>query len=74
MPCFYYYSFCRTDKIRNNLSDAIIKYDAYGLIGQGFVQNNGRVVVNNIIVGPGGIAGMETVWEGNKLITITLFK
>lgn len=31
--------------------------------------NSGRTKINSLIAGPGGFRGVESVWEGNKLIT-----
>lgn len=40
----------------------------------GYMQDNGRFVIETLLVGPNGIAKMQTVWDGFKLITIELFK
>ena len=48
--------------------------DAYSNLSSGSTQENGRVVVNTLLSGPNGHACMQTVWEGNKLITINIFK
>jgi len=37
------------------------------------IQDNGRVVRESLLSGPGGVLKMETVWEGTRLITINLF-
>jgi hypothetical protein len=37
------------------------------------IQENGRVVRDGLLVGPRGVLKTETVWDGNRLITGTLF-
>lgn len=36
-------------------------------------QENGRVVRESLISGPNGVIKAESVWDGLKLITATLF-
>jgi len=36
-------------------------------------QANGRVVRESFLMGPNGSVKLETVWEGNKLITGQIF-
>jgi RHS repeat-associated protein len=37
------------------------------------VQDNGRVVRESLLSGPGGNLKMESIWEGDRLITMNLF-
>ncbi|WP_368294546.1 hypothetical protein [Dehalobacter sp. TBBPA1] len=37
------------------------------------VQQNGRVVRESLIAGPNGFVKAESIWDGSKLITVTLF-
>ncbi|MFA9464179.1 MAG: RHS repeat-associated core domain-containing protein [Velocimicrobium sp.] len=37
------------------------------------VQENGRVVRESLLSGPNGLVKVESIWEGAKLITVTLF-
>ena len=37
------------------------------------VQANGRVVRDSLLMGPIGGAKLQTVWDGNKLITVNIF-
>jgi hypothetical protein len=37
------------------------------------VQPDGRAVRESLLSGPTGIVKMETIWDGNKLITIKVF-
>jgi hypothetical protein len=37
------------------------------------IQDNGRVVRESLLTGPGGVLKMETVWEGSRLITVYFF-
>ena len=39
----------------------------------GMLQSNGRCFRESLLIGPNGILKVESVWEKNKLITITLF-
>ena len=36
------------------------------------VQDNGRIVRESLLAGPNGLVKVESVWEGVKLITVTL--
>jgi hypothetical protein len=36
-------------------------------------QENGRVVRESLLSGPNGVIKVESVWDGPKLITATLF-
>ncbi|WP_196602046.1 hypothetical protein [Pectinatus frisingensis] len=36
-------------------------------------QENGRVVRESLLSGPNGVIKVESVWDGSKLITATLF-
>ena len=38
----------------------------------GFLQDNGRYIVDSILSGPGGTIKMQSIWEENRLITIIL--
>ena len=40
----------------------------------GIVQENGRMMKESLLVGPNGIAKMQSIWDGNKLITVEIFK
>lgn len=35
--------------------------------------NSGRTMINSLLVGPGGFIGVQSLWEGNKLITFIFF-
>jgi hypothetical protein len=37
------------------------------------VEASGRVVRESLLTGPGGVLKLETIWEGNKLLTGNLF-
>lgn len=38
------------------------------------ILNSGeRIKINTLLAGPGGFKGVESVWEGLKLITFTFF-
>ncbi len=39
----------------------------------GILQSNGHYLRESILMGPNGALKVESVWEGNKLITVTLF-
>ena len=45
--------------------------DYYNLIP--ILQENGRHVRDELLIGPNGMLKMETIWQGGKLITIELF-
>lgn len=47
--------------------------DAFNNINSGIKQANGRISVETLASGPNGLLKMQTIWEGNKLITINLF-
>ena len=40
---------------------------------EGIVQSNGRVLREALLIGPNGIAKIQTIWEQAKLITIEVF-
>ncbi len=40
---------------------------------QGILQSNGRYARESMLMGPNGALKMESIWEGNKLITVKLF-
>ncbi|MBQ1328319.1 MAG: hypothetical protein IIY49_09840, partial [Eubacterium sp.] len=48
--------------------------DAYSNLSDGIVKENGRITVNTLLLGPNGCACRKTIWEGNKLITVNIFK
>lgn len=37
------------------------------------VQKNGREVRESILNGPNGIVKLESIWDGNRLITVKIF-
>ena len=37
------------------------------------IQENGRIVRESLLMGPEGGVKLQTIWEGNKLITIKIF-
>jgi hypothetical protein len=37
------------------------------------IEASGRVVRESLLTGPGGVLKLETIWEGNKLLTGNLF-
>lgn len=39
----------------------------------GILQDNGRMLKESLLTGPNGIVKVQSVWEGNKLITIEIF-
>lgn len=39
----------------------------------GLTQSNGRVLRESMLMGPAGGVKMQTVWEGNNLITVILY-
>ena len=39
---------------------------------QGILQSNGRYLRESVLMGPRGGLKVESIWEGNKLITIKL--
>ena len=39
----------------------------------GTLQNNGRYLREGLIMGPNGVLKFETVWSGNRLITMNFF-
>lgn len=39
----------------------------------GTVQSNGRILKESLLTGPNGFVKMQSVWDGNKLITMELF-
>ncbi|SHJ48350.1 hypothetical protein SAMN02745136_00150 [Anaerocolumna jejuensis DSM 15929] len=36
-------------------------------------QENGRVVRESLLVGPNGAVKVESIWDGKRLITVTLY-
>jgi len=46
--------------------------DAY-TNSHGIVQPNGRIIRESILGGPNGALKMESIWDGNKLVTIYLY-
>ena len=36
-------------------------------------QENGRIVRESLLMGPNGVVKMETIWDGNRLITGTVY-
>ena len=38
------------------------------------LQTDGRIAKETLLVGPNGFSKMTTIWDGNKLITIELFR
>ena len=39
----------------------------------GHVQDNGRILKETLIIGPHGVVKAQSVWEGNRLITVEIF-
>lgn len=39
----------------------------------GVVQKNGRMLKESLLTGPNGAVKVQSVWEGNKLITVEIF-
>jgi RHS repeat-associated protein len=54
--------------LNGHLSDVL--NDAANIVG---IQENGRVVRESLLMGPLGGAKVQTIWEGNKLITVNIF-
>lgn len=40
---------------------------------KGVLQSNGRYLRESLLMGPNGGLKVESIWEGNKLITVKLF-
>jgi RHS repeat-associated protein len=40
---------------------------------EGILANNGRILRESLLMGPNGAVKVESIWEGNKLITVKLF-
>lgn len=57
------------DYLKQHLADVL--NDSTNILEK---QENGRLVRESIIAGPYGLVKFETIWEGPKLITGTLFK
>ena len=39
----------------------------------GIIQENGRIRKESLLIGPNGIAKMQSVWDGDRLITVEIF-
>ncbi|MBK1811937.1 DUF1906 domain-containing protein [Clostridium sp. YIM B02505] len=39
----------------------------------GAIQDNGRIRKESLLTGPNGVAKMQSVWDGNKLITVEIY-
>lgn len=49
--------------------------DAHANIDKGVLDHRtGRTSVDTLLSGPNGFAKMTTVWDGNKLVTVNLYK
>lgn len=40
----------------------------------GILQENGRIMKESLLTGPNGVAKMQSVWDGDRLITVEIFK
>ncbi len=47
---------------------------AFNNTTNGIIQENGRIMKESLLTGPNGVAKMQSVWDGNKLITVEIFK
>lgn len=61
----------------NDMGRILVKQnivDSYYETGNSIIQENGRLSKDSLLIGPNGIAKMNTVWENERLITVELFK
>ena len=47
--------------------------DAFKNTTNGTLQENGRMLKESLLTGPNGVVKVQSVWEGNKLITVEMF-
>jgi hypothetical protein len=59
--------------MRPLLSRYLIKALTTAASQKGVVQENGRIVRDTLLMGPNGAVKMQTIWDGQKLVTIHLY-
>ena len=48
-------------------------HESYANPSNATTQANGRILKESLLSGPNGVVKMNSIWEGNRLITIEIF-
>lgn len=53
--------------LNNHFKNVFLSNQSYVL------EANGRIAINSLLAGSSGFRGVQSIWEGNKLITFMFF-
>lgn len=54
-------------RLNNHFNNVFLSNQSY------ILEANGRIAINSLLAGPSGFRGVQSIWEGNKLITFMFF-
>ena len=53
---------------------SVMEHYSFNNTTNGILQENGRIMKESLLTGPNGVAKMQSVWDGDRLITVEIFK
>lgn len=54
-------------RLNNHFNNVFLSNQSY------ILEAKGRIAINSLLAGPSGFRGVQSIWEGNKLITFMFF-